>query len=281
MQPQTVVAAPTVIDVSEATFDQDVVQRSYETPVVIDFWAPWCGPCRTLGPILEKLANEAKGAWVLAKVNVDNNPRLAQAFGVQGIPAVKAVSQGRLADEFVGALPESRVRMWLKGFVPESNAIESVTEAAPADPAQVVARYREVLGKNPEDAEARFELGRTLLGQADPEGATILAGVAEGTPYFARAQALLPLGEFFALGEETAPEADGMWNTAHAYQLAARAAYAGDTEQALDVLVMIVGRDRAFHDDGARKTLVALFALLGEENPLVNEYRRKLANILF
>lgn len=281
MQQQTVVAAPTVIDVTEATFDREVVQRSYETPVVIDFWAPWCGPCRTLGPVLEKLANEAKGAWVLAKVNVDNNPRLAQAFGVQGIPAVKAVSQGRLANEFTGALPESRVRAWLKGFVPESGAATPVAEAAPADPTHIVAQLRAALQQNPNDAETRFELGRVLLGQADPEGATILGEVAEGSPFFARAQALLPLGEFFALGADAAPEPDGMWNTAHAYQLAARAAHAGETEQALDVLVAIVGRDRAFREDGARKTLLALFALLGDENPLVNEYRRKLANVLF
>lgn len=281
MQPQSVAAAaPTVIDVTEATFDQEVVQRSYETPVVIDFWAPWCGPCRTLGPTLEKLANEARGAWVLAKVNVDNNPRLAQAFGVQGIPAVKAVSQGRLADEFVGALPESRVRAWLKGFVPEPNAAP-VAEAAPTDPAQVVGQLRAALETNPDDAETRFELGRALLGQGDPEGATILQGIAEGTPLFARAQPLLPLGAFFALGEESAAEADGMWNTAHAYQMAARAARSGETEQALELLVAIVGRDRAFREDGARKTLLALFALLGEENSLVNKYRRKLANVLF
>jgi putative thioredoxin len=123
-------AAGPVIEVNERTFDQEVIARSREAPVVVDFWAPWCGPCRTLGPTLERLAAEAKGAWVLAKVNVDENQRLAQAFRVQSIPAVVAVHQGKVVDQFVGALPESQVRAWLKRFVPEQGG--SLLEAAQA-----------------------------------------------------------------------------------------------------------------------------------------------------
>jgi len=114
----TASASTAVLEVTEATFGADVVDRSRQVPVVVDLWAEWCAPCRQLGPVLEKLAAEASGSWVLAKVDVDANPRLAQALQVQGIPAVKAVVNGELVAEFTGALPEAQVRAWLAQFVP-------------------------------------------------------------------------------------------------------------------------------------------------------------------
>ncbi|NCC32039.1 MAG: thioredoxin [Chloroflexia bacterium] len=270
------------VEVNERNFQQEVIERSREVPIVIDFWAPWCGPCRTLGPTLERLAAEAKGAWILAKVNVDENQRLAQAFRVQSIPAVMAVSNGQVVEQFVGALPESQVRTWLKGFVgeqstPGGSLLEAARELETTDPQGAIARYRLILGDDPDDAEALFALGRLLMFQGEPEGFETLRQVPAGSPFFARAQAALPLKDFFAdMPADTPPAELGL-----RYQQASQAVRRGDYSSAMDDLLAIVMRDRTFYDDGARKALLGLFALLGDEHPLVPAYRRKLANALF
>ncbi|HMQ31075.1 MAG TPA: thioredoxin [Chloroflexaceae bacterium] len=271
-------AAAGVIEVSERNFQQEVIERSRAAPVVIDFWAPWCGPCRTLGPTLERLAAEAKGAWVLAKVNVDENQRLAQAFRVQSIPAVMAVYEGKVVEQFVGALPESQVRAWLKRFVPEpgGSLVEAARALEASDPEGAAARYRLILGEEPENAEAMFSLGRLLLLRGEPEGAATLRQVPAGSPLFARAQAALPLAEVLAAAEG---QPDG--ETDARYIGAARAIAAGQYAEAAEGLLAIVARDRGFRDDGARRALLALFAALGDEHPLVPGARRRLANALF
>ncbi|GAB4205660.1 MAG: tetratricopeptide repeat protein [Roseiflexaceae bacterium] len=279
---------PAVIDVTEQSFQTDVVERSRQVPVVIDFWAPWCGPCRTLGPTLEKLAKEAKGAFVLAKVNVDENPRLAQAFRVQGIPAVMAVSNGKIVDEFTGAQPESQVRAWLKGVVPAEAAdpVEQIQALEETDPEQAIAHYRLLLGSEPNNAAAQFRLGRMLLTRGSPEGLALLNEVEASTPFFGPAQALLPLADFFAAVQAT-PEALADQITRDPtdleprYQLAAIQARQEQYADALEGLLAIVQRNRGFRDDAARKAMVGLFAMLGEEHPLTGEYRRRLANALF
>jgi putative thioredoxin len=279
-QPGAPVAAKAgapVFDVSERTFEQDVLARSQQLPIVIDFWAPWCGPCRTLGPTLERLATEAKGAWLLAKVNVDENPRLQQAFRIQSIPAVMAVSKGKVVDQFVGALPESQVRTWLKRFVPEpaGSLLDAARALEASDPEGAIARYRLMLGEEPTNAEALFALGRLLLLKGSPEGVATLRQVPAGTPLHARAQAALPLADFMALNAEPAGDLDAR------FLAASRAARSGDFAPAIEELLAIVARDRAFRDDGARKALLALFAALGDEHPLVPVARRRLANTLF
>jgi putative thioredoxin len=279
-----------VIDVDERNFQQEVIERSHNTTVVIDFWAPWCGPCRTLGPTLEKLANEARGDWVLAKVNVDNNPRLAQAFGVQGIPAVKAVRDARLIDEFTGALPESQVRAWLKRFITEgaSEVVEEDLNALEAhNPLLALERYQAVLAQNPQDDAARLGAGRLLVQARHPQGAELLREIKLGSAQYAQAQGWLAIaeltqalddGDAFALIERS--ERDPADLEAR-YQLAAHLIAGRRYEEAIDHLLAIVARNRAFREDAGRKILLALFAALGDQHPLVPSGRRQLANLLF
>ncbi|HEY7875938.1 MAG TPA: thioredoxin [Actinomycetota bacterium] len=156
------------MDVSEANFVRDVIERSHQVPVVVDFWAEWCGPCRSLGPVLEKLAGEAGGEWVLAKVDVDANQRLASAAGVQGIPAVRAFKDGKQVAEFVGALPEPQVREWLRQLGPSAVDVELEAAArleATGDVAGALEGYRRVLAAEPGRAEARAAIARLELAE--------------------------------------------------------------------------------------------------------------------
>jgi putative thioredoxin len=157
-----------IVDVDESTFTEQVLDRSTEVPVVVDFWADWCGPCHALGPILERLATEANGSWVLAKVDVDANPSLAAAARVQGIPAVRAFKDGRQIAEFTGALPEPHVRAWLEklGPSPAELAVERGAAAEQrGEPRDAQRAYEEALVEEPGNGEARRGLSRVKLAQ--------------------------------------------------------------------------------------------------------------------
>jgi putative thioredoxin len=291
-QAQSAKASGAVIEVDERSFQKEVVERSQTTTVVIDFWAPWCGPCRTLGPMLEKLAGEAKGAWVLAKVNVDNNQRLAQAFGIQGIPAVKAVRDGRLVDEFTGALPESQIRAWLKRVVPTevgpaAEAAEDLPALEASDPQAAIRHYEKTLKDNPEDDATRLALGRMAYLARDPQAAGILREIKAGSPSYQAAQAWLTLAELTSdLDESDAFELLGRVDSGPAdlearYQLAAHQIAGQRYADAIDQLLEIVARNRGFREDGARKILLAVFAALGDQEALAQAGRKRLANLLF
>lgn len=270
-----------VMDVSEATFEREVINGSREMPVVVDFWAPWCGPCRTLGPTLEKLAAEYNGQFRLVKVNVDENQGLAIRFSVQGIPAVKAFRDGKVAAEFVGAQPEPQVRQFIKKLVPNP---AKQTAAAGTDLLtghrwpEAEAAYRTAL-QGGGDGAARLGLGKALLAQGKGQDAgRALEGVQEG-PETITADKLRRLVRW--LGEKTGDPVTAD-ETADAHFTQARtAAQAGDVRMALDGLLAVIRRDKRYCEGEAQQLLLAYFELLSDADPWTREYRSKLTALLF
>ncbi|HVF05774.1 MAG TPA: tetratricopeptide repeat protein [Frankiaceae bacterium] len=255
-----------VVDVTEASFQTEVVDRSRQVPVVLDLWATWCAPCRQLSPVLEKLAGEGNGAWVLAKVDVDANPRIAQALGVQGIPAVKAIVDGQIVDEFTGALPEPQIRQWLAGIGAAGGAAGEA--GAPVDErlvAGVMAErrgdldaaeqaYRAVLADQPNDADARAGLTRVELVR--------------------RAQAV----DEDAMRDRLAANPD---DVEAAGALADLDLVRGRPREAFARLLDVIRRTSDAERDAARERLVGLLAALPSDDPSVVNARRDLANALF
>ncbi|MGQ9489705.1 MAG: thioredoxin [Anaerolineae bacterium] len=272
-----------VIEVSEANFQAEVIARSRQVPVVVDFWAPWCGPCRMLGPVLEKLVREYNGSFILAKLNTDENQRLAMQFGIQGIPAVKGFRDGRVVAEFVGALPEPQVRQFLQrlgvGRPAATQGPDPEALLAAGRYVEAEAVYRRLLASgNGNQPALNLGLAKALLGQGKGQPARqLLEGITEG-PEVAAAQTLLPLAIMLTLAPS---EVNGGGEIASLYQRAVQGMTAGDLRKAMDALLDVLRRDKRYRNGEPRQAMLAIFALLGDEHPLTREYRTKLASVLF
>jgi putative thioredoxin len=283
--------SPHVIDVSTVDFVEKVIRASLEVPVIVDFWAPWCAPCRQLGPILEKLAAEYGGRFILAKVDSDNNQDVAAQYQVRGIPAVKAFVQGQMVSEFTGVQPEATIRRFIEALLPSPAAPlyrEAVDAIVAGDNERALALLSKTLDVDPKHEGAL--LGRAELylemGQAE-EARAALAGIESAEDRVRldslRARVELAASAAAVQGDETELEAriaadggDLGARLALSRLLAARQAFA----PAMDQLLEVVRRDRKFDDEAGRKTLIALFNLLGGGHDLVRQYRSKLAAAL-
>jgi putative thioredoxin len=257
-----------VVEVTDATFEEVVVEGSKARPVLVDLWAAWCGPCRTLTPILEKVADERSGAFLLAKLDTDANPMIAQAFGVQSIPTVIAFKDGEAVTGFVGAYPEPEVNRFVDSILPteaERRAEDARSVEASGDLEGAEDRYREALAEDPDNREAAIGLARILLDRDEPGAAEELVSRHRPDPEAERVQAAIEMRRWLQ-----AP-ADG--TLGHAKRLAA----SGDLAGGLAGMLQALSEDR----DAARDAMVVVFTAVGDDEPLVAEYRRRLAAALF
>ena len=287
----TATATPHVFDATTEAFEADVLQKSMATPVLVDFWAEWCGPCKQLGPVLEKLAAEYNGAFVLAKVDVDKEQQLAAAFQVRSIPTVFLVKDGQPLDGFPGVLPEGQIREFLRhhGIEPAAAAGEAAeVPAAPLDPEAEVARLRGEVALAPDNDELKLDLAVALLQTgATAEAEPLLDGLPANLATDDRARrARASLG--FAALLKVAPPVEALRQSVAAdpgdlrarHLLGAHALVAGRSEAALEQFIEMLRHDRDFDGGLPRKALIDAFQVI-DDAELVGRYRRKMASVLF
>jgi putative thioredoxin len=261
-----------VIEANEQNFATAVLEESRTRPVVVDFWAGWCQPCRMIGPVLERLADEKQGAFLLAKLDVDANPGLSQTFRIQSIPAVKAFRDGNVVNEFVGAIPEQSIRQFLDSVLPSAadgliQQGQEAEETGRTDEADLL--YRAVLDEDPKNIEAGLGLARLAMLRGDVEAARRLIEPLRPEPEAERLMAAIEVSEW------ASPDGDGP--LAHAERAAAEGRFA----EALDVFLAAVRNGTEDDRAEAREAMLKVFAVLGDEDPLTGEYRRKLSAALF
>lgn len=278
--------SPWIVNTSPDTFEQDVFERSHEAPVIVDFWAAWCAPCRALAPVLEALAVEFDGKFILVKANTEEVSEAATKFNVQGIPAVYAVIDGEVVDFFTGALPEAQIRSWLDRLFTVSTFLEAkrLEESAPA---AAEAKYRMLAEQTPNNAEFQIGLARALLAQELFDDCQQVISELEKRgflePEAEKVKAALDLRgmegvDIDSLKKEAAADPG---NLTLQLKLAEALAGAQQYEAALQACLAIVEQDRKGVGDAARQVMIDIFRVLPSDSELTTTYRRKLSTALY
>ena len=281
-----------VRDVQVSDFQESVIDESFKRPVAVDFWAPWCSPCRVLSPILERLADEFAGDFLLAKVNTEENPELAEHFAIRSIPNVKLFKDGTVVDEFMGAVSESRARSFLRKHCPtaaDRRYAEGLALLQRKLPAEAQSEFESALELDPAHGGALLELGKLRAAASDMAGAEAFWDrVSASSAAWAQAQQLKQSLELQGIcAQNGGPDATAARAAAEPTNLEARYAHAcclvvaGDFRAALEEFLAILTRDKNFQDQAARKAMLTVFGLVGERSDLAEEYRKRLALVLF
>jgi putative thioredoxin len=263
-----------VVEVTDANFGTAVLEESHRRPVVVDFWAAWCQPCRMIGPVLERLADDYQGRFLLAKLDVDANPQAAAAFRIQGIPAVMAFRDGRLANEFVGAIPEQAIRQFIQSVLPtEADGLvaqaEQAEQSGRTDEADRL--FAQALELDPNHRQAALGRGRLAASHGDAEAARNFLAPLRPDPEAERLLAAIEVSQW------AAPSANGAGPLADAE----RAAAEGRFRDALEVFLAAVRNGADEDRERAREAMLKVFSVLGDDDPLTAEYRRRLASALY
>lgn len=289
--------SPYIVEVTKENLEA-VIQKSMETPILFDFWADWCEPCKSLMPILAKLADEYQGAFILAKMDTEAEPEIAQQLGIRSLPTVKLIIGGAAVDEFTGALPENEVRAFLDKHItaappaPEEPAADDPILMAAAlqeqgQPDAALSVLREAQAAAPEDADIAIALGQTCVATGNYDDArqclSILKDDDAKKPEAAKLRGLLALSDADDASKDepslaSALEQDAT-NSEAAYQLGIKQALRGQFEPAVDTLLKLMMRDKEFGDDGARKAILSIFDTMGDD-PQVGVLRRRMFNMM-
>lgn len=272
-----------IVDVTETNFEYEVLAYSQNTPVVVDFWAPWCQPCKILTPLLEDLAREFQGAFRLARVNVDDNPGLAMRYGVRSIPTVKGFNQGQAVGEFVGLQPEARIREFVTRLLPPSQVslgLEKGNSLLAAQQWQAAEQvFRELVNEEAERAPVQLGLIKAILAQGSGPEAVFLLRAFPPSREFASAEKLRPLAEALVQFEKNQLPEDNELDAT--YRNSLRLAKRGNLEAAMDGLLDLLRQDRRYRSDRARQVMLSLLELYDPNDATGRQYRNELALVLF